>query len=97
MTGKRIVVPSGITADPGDQGYRFTQRQGWLQALCFCVGAQRLQFDAGKQHLGGQARRLAAQQRHRHNPPGNHQVDRNRPPYTPGVFMRDILNAESRL
>ena len=54
-------------------------------------------LDVGKQRLGRQFRRVAAQQRHRHQAPRDHRVDRHRPLDPLPRPMRQVLHLAARL
>ena len=54
-------------------------------------------LDVGKQRPGRQFRRVAAQQRHRRQSPGDHRVDRHRPLDPLPRPMRQVLHLAARL
>jgi len=59
----------------------------------FCTARQNLNFDIGKEHVSGQLCCLPAQQRHKHDAPGDYHIDGNGPLDTICLFMSDILDA----
>ena len=56
-----------------------------------------MEFNIGEQDLGGQFRSLSAQQSHQHDPPGNDEVDRDRPPNALGRVVGDPLDGAAGL
>jgi len=68
-----------------------------VRGVFFCVGAENLQFDIGKQDIGRQLGSLTAQQSHQHDAPRDDKVDRNGAPDTLGGLRISETSRQAKL